>query len=363
MSRKLTLTLFVILFTIPVFAQTGTQRRAPADIGIVARVINYQDGRLDNVSVVGTELDYDLSAFGWTTPFTLTPGQIEITGETTSGQTIRTSFTADPGDMYEIIVYTNQGIPTMRAYEYNDLLGAEIDLANQSPWMRVNLFDDVRAIDVFYDGREVVSELTYGEAGVALAPLDIFTLTVRDSDTGEMIVEYDGGYGEPHYVSVSIFDGSYSGENWYSDSYDHIYADPITYLRDISRYDIRDSFTIFLDLVERAGMTEEIRTMTDAQLFVPDDAALLALGDNIPRDDPAALREFIRGYITLDEDAVFVDDGESNTAQSLVGTDIVVSDVDGDRYVNKASMYFNYFVLSPFGTMQLAILDGTFPSN
>lgn len=361
MSRKITLALFVILFTIPALAQDSGARRAPTEISPVVRVINFQDANLENVTVVGSGVEYDLPAFIRTVPLPLTPGLVEITADTSTGQTIRTSFTAEPGDFYEAVVFSNNGIPTMRAYGYADLLGTDLDLANSSPWMRVNLFEDVRAIDVLYDGQEVVSELPYGEAAVALAPLEIFTLTVLDSDTGEVLTEFDQGYGEPHYISISIFAGNFYGENWFSRSYDQVYADPITYLRDISRYNIRDNFSIFLDLVERAGMTEEIRTLTDAQLFVPDDEALLALGDAIPRDDPAALRAFIRSYITEDENAVFLADGETNTAVSLAGPDIVVNNVDGDRYVNKAAMYYNYYVMSPFGMMQLAILDGAFP--
>jgi hypothetical protein len=361
MIRKLTFTLIVMLFTVPVFAQTGTQRRAPTDdIGIVVRVINYQDLRVDDITVAGTEIDYDLLAFGWTTPFIVSPGQVNLSGMTNTGQTLRVSFDAAPGDIYEVIIYDNQGRPAIRAFEYGDLLGSDVDLSTQSPWMRVNLFDDVRAIDVLYDGREVMSEITYGEAAVAEAPLEIFTTTILNSDTGEVIAEFDGGYGEPYYISVSIFDGTFADDNWFLDGYSHVYADPITYLRDISRYNIRDQFTVFLGLVDRAGMTEEIRTLTDVQLFVPDDEALLALGDDIPRDDPAALREFIRSYITEDQSVVFLSEGETNTAESVIGTEIMVSITEGDRYVNKAPLYYNYFVLSPYGNLQLAILDGAF---
>jgi hypothetical protein len=365
MRLRITLAIVFLFAAIPSFAQDGNPQRMQELDDIRARIVNYTDTELETMTVNGIELEAPLSRFSSNEAFFVQPGENVVSVTNAAGVSRQTKFVAQAGDIYEIILFDNNGAPMLRAFEYNSLAGSDFNLAQESPWMRVNLFDDVRAINVFYDGIEVMSEIGYGQAGVASAPLDFFTLTVVDADTGATIFEADGGYGEPYYASVSIFDGSWGNGDgeWFLDAYDYLHADPISYLRAISRFKIRDSFTTYLDLVEIAGMTDEIRTMTNVQLYVPDDDALAAISSQIPRDDPEALRQFILGYIVEAEFQVFVNEGEPITLTTLAGTTLNIDNVSGEIFINKGSMYYNYNLLTPQGTLFLGILDNAFVPN
>lgn len=358
--RRILLLLVITALAVPVaYAQQAAEPRGDVSMPVYARVINYNDVDLVNVSVNGETLfdAFDaVPAFGNSPTFELPMGDVVVTVTTDDDAKFAAEIDVTSGQLYEIVLYEADDL-ALRAFEFGELLGQPLNLAAQSPWMAINLFSDVEAIDILHDGELVAEGVEFGEAVVTDAPLSFFIYTLINAETGEIIAEFDGGYGEPFYTSISIYDGNVANNAWFSAIFDHVYSDPIDYLREITRYDIRDTYDTFLELIELAGMTEEIRELTDAQLFAPDDNSLAEMGDDIPMDDPDALREFIEGYIVLDFNVSDIEPGQTISVETLAGTSITIQSTFNGIIVSNTPMYYNYDLTTESGELNLGILD------
>jgi uncharacterized surface protein with fasciclin (FAS1) repeats len=159
------------------------------------------------------------------------------------------------------------------------------------------------AIDFFFDGEKRIEGLAFGEYGVVVVEQGAHDVRVTFADDPDAVLFENSGETAPsnNLLLLTVMTGVYPDALAVSGAVSRL--EGYTALDYLTAYEGDAAFTTFLSLLEQAEMTDLLDREAVFTVFAPTDAAFAALpADALASlaDDPALLREVLRGHIVED---------------------------------------------------------------